>query len=290
MLSKAPVFVNGFQRGGTNILVNLLSSHPHIAWIAETHMVFYGDDWDPGLRKWTDRALYTPILATARQHIFWINKVEDRRPLPRFLWPYIDWRLHQKQRRAADWNDPSKRNGAEPRPLFKNVNAMSLHTGLFSEMYPDSSFIGLVRNGLALCEGFIRRGWTAERFGKMYKRVCSQMIEDAKERPNYHIVRFEDIIADPENQIPQIYACLDLDWRSEQKYRLQAKKSMDKDGQRRYMFGGAKDREMHWFRMDELRGQFRTDVNDNQIAQLDPHDKQVCLDYIGDVMQTFGYD
>jgi hypothetical protein len=289
MLTKKPIFVNGFQRGGTNILVNLISSHHEVAWIAETHMVFYGDEWDFRPRKWLDRALYLPVLATTRQHIFWINKVEDRRPVPQLLRPYIDWRLYDRAQRAPDMKDPSKRNGHEPRPLFKNVNAMTLNTGLFAEMYPQAGFIGLVRNGLALCEGFIRRGWSAERFGKMYRQVCRQMIQDAQERPNYHIIRFEDLIAEPESGIREVYGCLGLDWERVQKYRLQAKKSMDKDGERRYMFGGATDREMHWFDLDELPGQFRTDVNANQIARLSPEDRQVCLDHIGEVMETFGY-
>jgi hypothetical protein len=234
--------------------------------------------------------LYAPILASARQHIFWINKMNDRRELPQALWPYIDWRLHSKRMRAPDHHDPEKQKyGGQLRPLFKNVNAMALHTDLFSRMYPDAAFVGLVRDGLALCEGFIRRGFTAERFGKMYQRVVSQMIEDAEKRPNYHLIRFEDLISEPEKEIHSLYNCLKLDLAPGQKFRLQAKKSMDKDGNRRYMFGGEKDREMHWFEMSELRGQFRPDVNDNQIARLSPEDKTTCLKYIGEVMSYFGY-
>jgi len=290
MLNQQPIFVNGFQRGGTNILVNLISSHRQVEWVAETHMIFYGDDWDSRLRKWSARALYLPIFGIARQHIFWINKMDDRRELPEFLWPYIDWRLYSKRQRVPDRREPEKQNNGRPtRPLFKNVNAMTLATDLFARMYPDAFFVGLVRDGLALCEGFVRRGFTAERFGKLYQRVVSQMIEDSQKRPNYHLVRFEDLIAAPEKEVHAIYDCLNLDLQGSQKFRLQAKRSMDKDGQRRYMFGGEKDREMHWFEMSELRGQFRTDVNDNQIAQLAPQDKETCLKYISEVMDYFGY-
>lgn len=289
MRNRAPIFVNGFQRGGTNILVNLISSHPQVEWITETHMVFYGEESEPKLTRVIDRTLYLPILASARHHIFWINKIDKPRKLPRVLYPYVDYLLYRKRMRSADAKDPAKHNGRPAYPLLKNVNALTLATELFKDMYPDARFVGLVRNGLALCEGFVRRGWTAERFAKMYARVCSQMIEDAGANPDYHIVRFEDLLSEPEKEIRQVYACLGLDWNRSQKYRLQAKKSMDKDGQRRYMFGGEVDREMYWFPLEDLPGQFRTDVNENQIAQLKPDDRKVCMQHIGDVMKYFGY-
>lgn len=289
MLNHAPIFVNGFQRGGTNILVNLISSHPNVDWIAETHMVFYGDDWDSRFRKWMDRVFYLPILVGTRQHIFWINKVGERNPVPKLLWPYVDMLLYRKHLRTLDEGRSISMNGETTRPLFKNVNAMTLNTKLFAEMYPDATFIALMRNGLALCEGFMRRGWSVERFAEMYNQVCREMIEDAEQLPNYHIVRFEDLLASPETVLPQIYAAAGLEFHRDQRFRLQAKKSMDKDGKRRYMFGGDEDREIHWFELKQLRGQFRTDVNDNQIARLSEQDRLDCQARIGEYMQHFGY-
>ena len=42
-LSKAPIFINGFGSGGSNILVNLLLSHPEVCSPSgETQNVFRG--------------------------------------------------------------------------------------------------------------------------------------------------------------------------------------------------------------------------------------------------------
>ena len=83
---------------------------------------------------------------------------------------------------------------ARRRLLCKNVNGVVFTTPLFQKMYPDATFIALVRNGLALCEGFVRRGWNARDFGILYDRVCRRMLEDARSVSNYNIVRFEDLL------------------------------------------------------------------------------------------------
>jgi len=43
MLNVKPIFIVGFQRGGTGILMNLLLSHPNVCTPrGETHQVFRG--------------------------------------------------------------------------------------------------------------------------------------------------------------------------------------------------------------------------------------------------------
>lgn len=43
MLNKKPLFINAFARGGSNILMNLLMSHPGVCVSnGETHKVFKG--------------------------------------------------------------------------------------------------------------------------------------------------------------------------------------------------------------------------------------------------------
>jgi len=148
-------------------------------------MVFMGMTGIRARASGVDRALYLPVLAATRQHIFWINKVEDRRPVPQFLRPYIDWRLYGRARRAPDMNDATKRNGHAPRALFKNVNAMTLtHRAVFRDV-PRWALQSVWRATGWPCARVYTRGWSAERFGKMYRRVAAQMIRDANERPNY---------------------------------------------------------------------------------------------------------
>jgi hypothetical protein len=295
MLNKRPVFVNGFQRGGTNILINLLASHPDLAWAGETHEIFYGRELGSAWGKLTSRIMALPVVAATRQHYFWVNRMADRPPLSHRLCRYVDWLLYRRALRAESEKLEELKTNQLPlprgsiQPVFKNLNGVVLTTPVFHEMYPQASFIGLVRNGLALCEGFLRRGWSAERFGKMYAQVCNQMLEDAKRIPNYRIVRFEEILVAPTEFLSNLQAWANLNDVEILKVRLQAKKSMDKDGVRRYMFGGNSDREVHWVPIEDLANYFRKDVNENQINRLSDEEHAVCLSYIQETMLRLGY-
>ena len=74
-----------------------------------------------------------------------------------------------------------------------------------------------------------------------------------------------------------------------QKVRLQAKRSMNKDGTRSYTFGGSKDRETHWFTLEELRNYVRKGVNENQIERLSPEDRDAFLKQARRSMEILGY-
>jgi len=274
--------------------VNLVASHPAVCQLsAETHVVFYGRDRQP-LKKWFHRAAYAPIALAARQHIFWPYRLHPRNPLPGPVAAYVDLlfflsKLSAPQNRMAN---PSRRKSlsevARSRLLGKNVNGVVLASRVFGAMYPDATFIALVRNGFALCEGFVRRGWTAERFGQMYQAVCQRMLEDADQLSRYHIVHFEDLLSSPATVIDEIYERAGLDPRAVARYQLQAKESMGTDGRRAFLFG-SRDRERHWFTRDELADCFRTDIDENQIARLSPRDKDVFLREAETSMRQLGY-
>jgi hypothetical protein len=295
MLNRAPIFVVGFQRGGTNILTNLIASHPDVcALTRETHHVFYGKQSRP-VEKWIDRLRYLPILVAARGHLFRATSVQERNGLPRFMMRYVDWLLYRNKMAAyaaranAEANGAGSLPGPATRPLAKNVNGLALATPVLAEMYPDATFVALVRNGLALCESYTRRGWTAEAFGTIYHRVCQRMLHDAATRENYHIVRFEEMIADPAALIEKVYRYAALDLRVVAKFRLQAKQSMDREGRRAYTFGGERDRETRWFDLPDLGSCFRKDVDQNQIARLGERDKQIFLQQAGPSLEALGY-
>ena len=295
MFNKAPIFVNGFQRGGTNIVMNLIASHPEVSLLGgETHEVFHGKHSEP-LKKWLRRGVYFPLLATARQDIFRIHATYERNNLPHICLRYMDLVFYLNKMTApgnfqqSNGHKIGKTEIARKRLLAKNVNGVVFATPIFARMYPDATFIGLVRNGLALSEGFLRRGWTAEEFGLLYENVCQKMIHDSTVFPNYKIVRFEDLLTDPVKVLKQIYEHSRLDVNQVSKFKLQAKPSMDKDGKRRYTFGGEVNRERHWFPLNEIPSCLRRDVNENQIAQLTDENRRLFLNGARASMEFFGY-
>jgi hypothetical protein len=295
MLNKRPIFVNGFQRGGTNILMRLISSHPQVRILgAEVHELFYGRDTQPG-QKWLQRLTYAPILLSTRQHTFWPYRFYERRTLPKVIGHYLDllFYLHKQTAQNSTYENngrshPTWVEKGSARMVCKCVNGVVLATPLFAEMYPDATFVALVRNGLALCEGFMRRGWSAQRFGRMYQTIGDQILADARQIENYHIIGFEALVADPAATVQKVYGLAGLKVQDTEKFKLQAKKFMGQDGQRSYAFGN-QDKALVYAGLDELSGYLRPDVNDNQIARLAEADKTAFLREAQAAMSAFGY-
>lgn len=295
MLNKSPIFINGFSYGGTNLIINFLASHPDICILAgETHEVFYGKP-NKTLDKLIRRIFYLPVLIFTKQHVFGRKCLDHRRKLPKLLMNYIDSifyidKLIKGKKDSCNKKvEHEKRNIKSCRFLAKNVNGVVLASDILSDIYADATFIALVRNGLALCEGYVRRGWTAEDFGKMYEKVCQKMIHDSENIPNYYIVLFEEMVSAPLSFIKKIYSFSNLDMSKVSKIRLQAKRSMDKNGTRKYTFGGEKDREIYWFPINEIENYIRSDVNENQIIQLSEESRDIFLQYAKKSMEYFGY-
>ncbi|MGB9715898.1 MAG: sulfotransferase family protein [Thermodesulfovibrionales bacterium] len=295
MLNKAPIFINGFSYGGTNLITNILASHPDICILTgETHEVFYGKP-NKTIDQLVRRTFYLPVFIFTQQHVFGRKCLDKRRKIPKLLLNYIDfiffidklirWKKDSCYRNA----EHEKRDIRNCRFLAKNVNGVIFASDVLSDIYPDATFIALVRNGFALCEGYLRRGWNAKDFGMMYERVCQKMIHDSKNLQNYHVVHFEEMVSDPLNFMKKIYSFSNLDISKVSKIRLQAKKSMDKNGIRKYIFGGEKDREIYWFPINEIENYIRTDVNENQIIQLSEKDRTIFLQYAKKSMEYFGY-
>jgi hypothetical protein len=294
MLNKAPIFINGFQRGGTNILQNLIASHPDVCLLnGEVHEVCYGKSGKP-VQQLACRLFCLPVVVMSRQHVFHSRRLEERKHIPYFMRGYVDAlffgskMIAPKNKIRNETETNSVKQIAGSRLLGKNVNGGVLATDILLQIYPDVTFIALVRNGLALCESFVRRGADAKDVGIMYQKICQKMLRDADCLDNYQIIRFEDMITNPVATIKQIYDCVRLDLSEVPKFKLQSKLSMNEDGVREYTFG-SKDRTIQWFSMDQLNGYLRKDVNQNQIAQLSSSDKDIFLEHAQTSMEQLGY-
>ena len=298
MLNKQPIFINAFARGGSNILMNLLLTHPDVCISSgETHKVFKGTKWDPNWRKIKKRLLYDyPIRILTRQDLFGVENLGNRNNVPEVLKKYID-RILYEGRFIANLSTHNKYKCPDIeytynelkkcRLLTKSLNGTVFTIDLFSEMYPDATFFGLVRNGLAVCEGHLRRGYTAEYAGNLYAKVSRKMIEKSKLMENYHLVSYEEMVTDPHRFMLQLFKKARLDPNIVKTVRLQSKKIMNSNGERSRIAG--KNREVFWYYPSELKNQIKSDINDNQIKQLNNNDKEKFLSIAGDVMEELGY-
>lgn len=298
MLNREPIFIYAFARGGSNIIMNLLLSHPSVCLSnGETHKVFKGTKWDSTWRVIQKKVMCDiPICFLTGQNLFGPNNYQTRRHVPDYLKKYIDQILYQGRFLAI--NDTHNRYKIENveythddlencRLLTKGLGGLAFTADMFNEMYPDAAFLALVRNGLALCEGFVRRGIEAEKAGYMYKAVASQIIKFTSEQEKSHLFYYEDMVENPLEFMNKIYFAAHLDIEEVKKVRLQSKGVMQPDGKRIYLKG--KDREVFWHDKANLHNFIKGGVNSNQIQQLKPKDRDVFLSIAGGVMEELGY-
>lgn len=299
MLNKQPIFINAFARGGSNIIMNLLLSHPNVCLSdGETHKVFKGTKWNSFLRKTQKLLFYDSVIRLISQQNYFSPKLlEERKQLPAFLTSYVDKILYKGRFRACREthnkfkfkNIPYKKDElARCRLLTKALNGLVFTMPMFYDLYPDATFFGLIRNGLAICEGYIRRGGNAHRSAEIYASVVNKMLNLAENIPTYHIVYYEDMVADPLTFTKKLYKLANLNLSDLSKIRLQSKPIMDKDGQHQLKIGA--DRQVFWYKPAELNKHVRPDLNDNQIKLLSKKDKETFLSIAGPTMEKIGYN
>lgn len=298
MLNQRPIFINGFSSGGTTILMNAFASHPKVCTVYEVHHLFKGYSLtDSPLRVLLKCILNdVPAMALTRQDFFRPRLIQPRKPLSsRAKW-FIDRILYKEKMRSRNvffnryknQNVEYTRNEiANSRLIGKNVDGMIYATDALSEMYPDATFIGLVRNGLALCESHLRKNRPPNEIGYRYRVLVEKMLADAERLPHYQILRFEDLMADPVGIIKKIYAHADLEFNQLGDVRMQIRRVLDQDGQ--HQLNGGVEWHVVWFELDKLTQYFQRDVNRNQIQRLSAHDRTTFLKEAGGAMEQLGY-
>jgi hypothetical protein len=107
----------------------------------------------------------------------------------------------------------------------------------------------------------------------MYRRLVARMLEDAARLEDHRATRFEDIISHPVRLVRKI--CLQL------------KPAVDRQGRQR--LAGGNDRQVVWYDLDDLASHFRPDVNENQIRELAPGDRETFLRIAPVRMERLGY-
>jgi len=298
MLNHQPIFIHAYARGGSNIIMNLLLSHPDVCLSnGETHKVFKGTKWDPTWRRLKKRIMYDyPIRLLTREDFFNPKNLNFRRPVSENVKHFVDKIFYDGRFTTMipthnlykyEGVEYTKNEIANCRLLTKGLNGIVFTGDMFSRMYPDATFFGLVRNGLAVCEGHVRRGHDAEEFGIIFKTVAEQIMRYSDQMDNYTLCFYEEMTSNPLRFMKDIYLAADLNADSVNKVRLQSKGLMQASGERIHLKGS--DRQVFWHEKTELSNFVKSDINENQIRQLSRRDKNQFLSAAGAVMERLGY-
>jgi hypothetical protein len=298
MLNLAPIFVNGFSRGGTTILTNLLASHPDVCLLGELHHVFNGSCITDSSWEVVRKCLCydAPLIMAQCQDFFSPRLIRPRKTLSRWARTRIDLILHREKLRSAHpllnrfkqaETEYTSDEIAAARLLGKNIDGMIYATDAWAEMYPDAVFFGLVRNGLAICEGHLRRGRSASEIGQRYAELVDKMLDDAARLPRYRMVRFEDLLAAPWETLQSACVYAGLDAGKVRQIRMQTRRVMDAQGNHRLC--GTNEWDVVWLPPEQLTQYFQRDVDNNQIRRLSAEQREEFLNQAGAAMERLGY-
>ena len=276
MLNSKVIVINGLGRGGSNILWNILGSHPAVCL---------------PLYEMSEIVGRVPLLKYVLR-----SRMGRSGMLRGFCASLFDRRCfklkvgclrdddHRMRSESEAYSEAEIRDTAL---CLKSLNEDISLTDFLESVYEDISFFGLVRNGYALCEGMIRRGITAEEAGRIYHRDVGLMIEQEAGSTKYMLLKFEDVLSDPFGVSQQIFGLLDLRPISIPKIRLKSKGTQRKDGSYGHRFG--KPNRHYWFDREEIVEVLDPNIDAIQSEKLSPADRKAFERQAGAELEHFGY-
>jgi len=155
-------------------------------------------------------------------------------------------------------------------------------------MYPDATFFALLRDPIALYESHKRRkiSKTPEQFARFYNGLVQRALRDKEALPNYHIVRFEDILSDPQGMIYELYKMAGLDPQKVTKVRFRAKPHYQANG----TYGSTLPEFGHyWFDLERVYEILEPEINRLQSELISPGERDQVAELTRPVRETFGY-
>ena len=297
MRNQKVIVINGFQRGGTNIVYNIFQSHPSVC---SPNNLETGEIISQNYRlyKYPKTKLIKYFIKRLKLKFYrFLNKQFILNSFIIFIFGNFYDNIFYKYKKK-NYTDPfnkfkyeneiySKKEVKNSVLCLKSVHNDVLLTHFLNRIYNNIFFIGLVRNGYALCESWIRRGKDAKFSGLKYQKFCKKMIKDSKKLNNYMIVKFEDILKDPFKITSELYKFTQLEPKLLKKLRFQVKKILTAEGDHRIKYG--KERGKYWFDSTSMKNLIDQNINKTQIQKLSDSDKEGFEVYANPILKFFNY-
>lgn len=275
MKNKKLILINGMSRSGSNLLWNILQSHPGVCSpVGETRSVLHPGA--PGMHR-LSRFIYRHFATSAI-----INHVDRR------LYDAKLRNINHESNRDKTENEPYTVDEIRSSVLCtKSLNEDIYLTDFFYSIYDDIYTIGLVRNGYALCEGRIRRGEKPDKIGRDYAKYISKIVDDSNRLNNYRVVKFEEILQQPFEVAESLFQFCSLEPERVEKLRLKSKTIMSSNGEhsKEYKDVGGK----YWFDRKSISIFIDRDVDEAQAGLLSARDRRLFEKQAKPILEYFSY-
>lgn len=153
--------------------------------------------------------------------------------------------------------------------IVEKTTANAVRMLWLQEVFPNSYFIGVVRNGYAVTEGIRRKGHkSVERGARHWNEVNKIMVQDSQKIKNYFQLYYEDLVANSEQSIKLLADFVGIDYE-----KLQS--SMRKN-----------------YGFDTIRGyqqQKIINLNSESISRLNADDIKTIYSHASEMLDYHGY-
>ncbi|MEK6825373.1 MAG: sulfotransferase [Nanoarchaeota archaeon] len=200
---ERPIFVFGCNNSGTTVLWKTLKGHPDLC----------GPDVEsqtlPGLPKHMTSYIRETFRLFAHPKFKMCYHVTEN--------DYREEDHLQIARVFSSFLTPNKRL------VFKSPSD-TLRARLIQSYFPDASFVAIVRNGYAVCEGTVRKRrddperpqytgmfTTYEEAAEQWFRANVMVVSNASFLKRYKIIKYEDLVAQPKATLERLTSFCDID-------------------------------------------------------------------------------
>ena len=267
------IVLSGYCYGGTNIVWNILQSHPQICSpIRETGQLFHDSTFLRFCHALPNRLL-SPFLLKKMDAVFSKLKLSNL--------------SHEDNKYVAEGVHYEPHQVEEAALCFKSVNYDINLTDELLKVYPDLYFIALSRNGYSLCDGYLRRGYSAAEFGRIYREIAELMDRYSKRIPRFKLMKFEDALADPFGAAEDLYRFVEVQPAEIKSLRLKVKKTINGDGEHAVSYGTEKRK--YWFTRDSVRDLLDPRIEEIQMERLPTQSTRDFDRVAGAALDYFGY-
>src|SRR3954447_17047570 len=185
------IFNVGARRSGTFWLQRIVASHPEVAAVpSETHL--FSDGIAPLFERFQHSERSSPTVG--KVYVDRESILDASRDLCDVVF--------------AEFLEPGASRVAERTPLH------ALHLDLIAAIYPDAHFVHIVRDGRDVARSIVAQPWgpkTIEGAAQEWRTAVVAARGASLPPQTYREIRYEDLLADPEPVLRDVYGWLGLD-------------------------------------------------------------------------------
>lgn len=283
MKNKKIILITGMSRGGTNIVWNIVQSHPQVISTERELTAAILDANRLKMRNFLALSLSNPLFRLP--------------PFKSLIAAWLDKLFFERKLRAL--NDVYSRQKYEgiiyeaeevenAVLCLKAPNRDMYLADLLQAIYPEVYVINVIRNGYAICDSWKRRGVSVERSGYLYDHYTRSMLAMEKRLPNVKLWKFEDVLADPFGKAEEFFAFAKLDPLTIPKLRVKAKAIVNESGEVKSPHGGVGGK--NWYDRETIKQVIVPHQSTLQAGRLSLEDRQTFERYAASIMRELGYN